>query len=270
MKKEKCVIVIPVHRPDPAAYELISFEQCYRVLGHHPISIIAPIGMDLGAYQKVIPRLNIKRVDPLWMSSQLNYHKLKLSSYFYKLFSQYEYLLTYELDAFVFEDRLNYWCDQQYDYIGAPRFEGHDEKGEDLIGVGNSGFSLRRIQAITKGLKTVYYNEPGRKDPYSNNQYINFVVRQVQNLRNALSGENTTLQQASSLNEDWVIAELIAKRDPDFKVSPLGEAMHFSFEVKPEALFEMNGRHLPMGCNAWQRCNPSFWKPYIENFGYQL
>ncbi len=38
---------------------------------------------------------------------------------FYKQFLNYEYILIYQLDAFVFKDELNY-CSQGIDYVGAP------------------------------------------------------------------------------------------------------------------------------------------------------
>ena len=71
-----------------------------------------------------------------------------LSSEFYRRFSKFEYILIYQLDAFVFKDQLNYWCKKGYDYIGAPWFEGFHltKTGVNIIGVGNGGFSLRRVK----------------------------------------------------------------------------------------------------------------------------
>jgi hypothetical protein len=275
MIKRECAVVIPIHKANPASYELISFEQCFRVLGNHSIYIVAPQNMDLSVYQNVIPRLRVKFIDPAWLSSLLNYNKLKLSRYFYNLFSDYKYLLTYELDAFIFKDNLTYWCAKGYDYIGAPWFEGWDDPnresfGDKLVKVGNSGFSLRRISAIKKGLKIIYYKDPTKQNHYSKNRYIRYVQKQLSRLLNIFRSENESLQSADLLNEDWVIAELMAKNVNDFKVSTLTDAVQFSFEVKPEALFKKNNNNLPMGCHAWWRYNLAFWKPYIENFGYSL
>jgi len=275
MIKRECVVVIPIHKPNPAQYELISFEQCFRILGNHPIYIVAPQDMDLSQYENVIPRLQVKNIDPFWLSSLLNYNKLKLSNYFYNLFPNYKYLLTYELDAFIFKDDLNFWCEKGYDYIGAPWFEGWDnpdrEKfGDEVVKVGNSGFSLRRIDAIKKGIKLIYYKDPTKEQQYSTNRYIRFAKKQLRKVVNLFTTENATLQGANLLNEDWIIAELMAKTVNDFKVSTITDAAKFSFEVKPETLFKMNDYTLPMGCHAWWRYNVTFWKPFIENFGYSL
>lgn len=275
-QKEKCVIMIPVHKQHPPAYELISFRQCFKVLGHYPVCLVAPVGLDLSVYEEAVSGFSIIRVDPVWMSSVLNYNKLKLSRYFYSLFSGYEFLLTYELDAFIFTDNLQFWCSQGYDFIGAPWFEGWDHPGEALMGVGNSGFSLRRIAAMQKELGTIYYDDPSKWTARSENRYLSYPCKMFKSLTtrivSALSlhtHENSSLQNADLLYEDWIIAELMGKKK-DFHLSPISDAMQFSFEVKPEALFELNGNKLPMGCHAWWRYNLPFWKPYIEKFGYQL
>jgi hypothetical protein len=100
--KNKVVVVIPIHSENPSNYELISFTQCFRILGNHPIVVIAPYGLSLRNYKKIIPDFKTHFIDPKWQSSKLNYNKLKLSNYFYSIFREYEFLLTYELDAFVF------------------------------------------------------------------------------------------------------------------------------------------------------------------------
>ena len=38
-------------------------------------------------------------------------------------------MLIYQLDAFVFQDDLAYWCQQNYDYIGAPWLRDRDFTG---------------------------------------------------------------------------------------------------------------------------------------------
>ncbi len=262
-----CVIIIPVHKPDPSYYELISFEQAYRIFYKFPIYIVAPEGLNLKAYQEIVPAIDVKYIPATYQNSLLNYNKLKLSQYFYKLFACYKYLVTYELDAFAFKNDLELWCNKGYDYIGAPWFEGYAETTSDnLMGVGNSGFSLRSIEAMRKGIKVAEYNDPTKPKHYYKNVWLKLQFW----LTALLPIENIYLQDADLLNEDWVIAELIARRAPGFKLAPINEAIQFSFEVKPEALFELNNYQLPTGCHAWWRYNLPFWKPFIENFGYKL
>lgn len=55
-----------------------------------------------------------------YFDSRKSYNELMLSVDFYRSFREYQYMLIYQLDAFVFEDQLEYWCNKGYDYIGAP------------------------------------------------------------------------------------------------------------------------------------------------------
>jgi len=275
---ESCVIIIPVHKADPSKYELISFQQCFKILYNHSIYVIAPAQVDLSAYHKVIPNFKVIRISSKWQSNLLNYNKLKLSMFFCNLFGNYKYLLTYELDAFIFKDNLDYWCDKDYDYIGAPWFEGYGENpGEKLIGMGNSGFSLRKLSTIKKGLKAIYYPDPTVFQKPHGRWYVNNVKQWYIKVASAFAGfvnlffkENPSIQRSKRLDEDRVIIDYMAKKVTGFKLAPVNEAATFSFEVKPEVLYAMNKQSLPMGCHAWWRYNLEFWKPFIEQFGYQL
>lgn len=268
---KKVCIVIPIHSATPVPYELISFQQCFKVLRNHPIKIVAPAGIDLNAYRQVVPNFEVIYIDPRWQKSVASYNKLKLSRYFYRLFSEYEYLLTYEPDAFVFKDELAEWCAKGYDYIGAPWFEGFHlaHPSSKLIGVGNSGFSLRKISSVAQVLKSIYYKWPFEYTSGLRNllkAYVKFPYRWVRNQ----SAENYTIQSTCDISEDRFFGEVAPAYSPDFNVAPIEEAIQFSFEVQPEVLFELTHQQLPMGCHAWWRYSPEFWKPIIASYGYSL
>lgn len=268
----KACVVIPVHRPDPSTYELISFKQCYVVLGKHPIKVVAPEGMSLDAYQKAIPaEIEVIYINPKWLSSIGQYNKLKVSRYFYRLFQEYEYLLTHELDAFVFEDHLLYWCEKGYDYIGAPWFKGYSHANSDneFMGVGNSGFSLRKIKSIQKVLKKICFQPVFNRSLTIPERILNRLSYPYRALMN-LGTENYTIQKYFNDSEDIFFSKDIAAKFPDFNIAPVDEAFQFSFEVSPEVLFELNNKTLPFGCHAWWRYNIDFWRPYIKNKGYSL
>jgi len=264
-------IIIPVHSSNPSRYELISFQQCFKILGKHSIKIIAPQGLNLDKYKNVIPEFVTVFIDPKWQSSITGYNKLKTSRFFYNLFSEYKYLLTYELDAFVFKDDLAYWCGKGYDYIGAPWFEGFDVSPENanLIGVGNSGFSLRKIDSVQNVLANLFYKNPSEY----NSGYLNLTKAYIKMpfrwFMNQL-GENYTVQNYYDYYEDIFFSFTTPMYFKNFKIAPKEEALKFSFEVKPERLFELNNHKLPMGCHAWWRYNLNFWRPFIEQYGYTL
>jgi len=268
---ERVCVIIPIHAEKPKPYELISFEQCFKILHQHPIIVVAPKGLNLDAYKNVVPKFEAIFIHPKWQSNIRWYNKLKRSKFFYNLFTNYEFLLTYELDAFVFRDELEHWCNKGYDYIGAPWFVGYSNPlpSAPFLRVGNSGFSLRKIKPIQHVLKSWFY-----KNPYD---YENGPVRLFKAYLKvpyrwlmSLGGENYTIQNNYPGYEDKFFSEAVPAKFKNFKVATIEEAMKFSFEVKPEHLYELNNKQLPMGCHAWWRYNLNFWRPFIEEFGYKL
>ena len=115
-----------------------------------------PTGLDVSAYRRITPALEVDIVPSHWFANVRAYNRLKILPFLYRRYSGYEYMLTCELDAFVFKDELEYWCEKGWDYIGAPWFEGHDNAapGSHPIGVGNLGFSLRRISTILRVMRS--------------------------------------------------------------------------------------------------------------------
>ncbi len=219
----------------------------------------------------MVPHFETIFINPKWQSAIHNYNKLKTSRFFYNLFSDYDFLLTYELDAFVFRDDIAWWCDKGYDYIGAPWFEGFYYPKEDapLISVGNSGFSLRKIKPIQKVLKSMHGRNPLDTDNSITNLlrvYLKIPLRRLM----SLTGENYNVVKDYWLSEDRFFSLAVPLVYKDFRVAPISDAVKFSFELKPERLYEINNNQLPMGCHAWWRYNLSFWKPFIERFGYRV
>jgi len=161
-----------------------------------------------------------------------------LNGAFYERFVHYEYILIYQLDAYVFRDELEYWCNRGYDYLGAPWFDGfnladNDSKLLDIAG--NGGLSLRKISSFVKVLSA-------RGD---SKKIIEEYIKSRQ-------------------NEDLFFSQLAPKIDPSFKIAPPKLAMHFSFECLPKKLYQMIGGKLPFGCHAWERYDFDFWKLFID------
>jgi len=270
---KKVIIVIPVHKPNPTPNELASLEQCYKVLGKHPITIVAPSGLDMSAYSDKVAGCLVTFIEPNWMADIRQYNKLKISKYFYDLFKDYEYLLTYELDAWVFRDDLNYWCDKGYDYIGAPWFEGYGEPSsfQKLIGVGNSGFSLRCIKTIRRIWRRLYQIESIRIGFKIARLHYFFKLQSILrlfnfhfHLKSIRPVNEIMIQNHEGVKEDGFWGEHIPKVFTDFRVAPVDEAMHFSFEVNPRQLYDRCNKALPFGCHAWEKYDPVFWKEFIN------
>ena len=269
--KSICVVVIPIHTESPSELELISFQHCFKILGEHTIKIVAPLGLNLSKYKSAVPVFEVIFIDPIWQSSIEKYNKLKLSQFFYKLFDDYQFLMTYELDAFVFKDELLLWCAKGYDYIGSPWFVGYNNPTNEFLGVGNSGFSLRNIKSMQKAIKKIYIKESSYLY-YSLGKKNKLLFKLVTWFNYSLIylGENHTIQRAVHRNEDGFVAQVIANEVKDFKIASVEEAIPFGFEVNPKYLYHLNKNKLPMGCHAWGKYDFEFWKPFIEDYGYKI
>lgn len=266
---QKVVVVIPIHKPDPTKNELASLAQCYKILGSHPIRIVAPEGLDTNAYTKVVPDAEFVFIDKVWLSSIVQYNKLKISLYFYNLFKDYEYLLTYELDAWVFRDELLYWCDKGYDYIGAPWFEDWcDGSSKEFLSGGNSGFSLRKVSSIRKIIKRrirlakirEVLDTPANFKPIIKFRiYFYKVIMKVKDRNNVVY----LLSQWERSTEDYLWSYLVPNAFTDFTIASPQVCLMFSFEVQPGYLFQLNNHQLPFGCHAWEKFDIGFWYNYI-------
>ena len=269
--KSTVCVVIPVHSANPSPAELTSFRQCFKILGEHSIKVLMPTGLNLEIYEGHVNKFERVGVDPVWLSSVEHYNRLKKNELFYDLFNAYDFVLTYELDAYVFKNELQDWCKKDFDYIGAPWFEGWHEAGgaKNLIGVGNSGFSLRKTSKSTSMLKRILQIKYIYKFCLCKNKRSNTLFTFLMSfLKGYFKITNTgllpRLVDFNRDNEDFFWCMLVGKTFSDFTIAPVNEAIKFSFEANPALLFEQNDRQLPFGCHAWERYDPVFWKEHIN------
>lgn len=125
---QQAIVVIPVYKPIAGRNEEISLRQCTNVLSKHPICIVTYKGLDTGWYENLLKMsgtgFSIEYFDAAYFRDTSGYSALLTCYEFYRRFSDYNYMLIYQPDAYVFSDELDYWCRQGYDYIGAPWFDG--------------------------------------------------------------------------------------------------------------------------------------------------
>lgn len=265
----RLAIAVPTHRPEISKNEEIALRQLVSVLGHYPIRIICPRSMDTSAYRKISRDFQFDKVPDFWMKSLYTYNCLMLSRYFYRKFLEYEWLMIYQTDAFVFSNQAEHWMNQNIDFIGAPWFDGHDtaegSRSDLIVGAGNSGFCMKRVDSFLRVLyeKTL----PDRLYRYARNVYHTLKRDGAKPAVDAaLSGQELFYFSY----EDVYWAKSVPARFPWFRVAPPAQAMHFSFEDRPRTLYRRTGNQLPFGCHAWERYDFEFWRPFIEKFGYEL
>jgi hypothetical protein len=272
-------IVIPVYKSFDklSGDEVISWQQCLEVLAAHPICLVGPVTLDTAGYKVALEAKNIKYhfelFAPKSFANITGYNQLMISKEFYERFASYDYMLTYQLDAFIFKDELAQWCSLGYSYIGAPWFEGYEPngKGNALWKVGNGGFTLRKISSCLRVLNTFspiwswsklikWYFRYGRKRGISKLPEL-LPSLFLGNNTHALFNDFYKLQE--QFQEDYFWGVVCSEKFNWYKVPSPELALKFSFEVAPRVMYELNNYQLPMGCHAWDEYDPDFWKPFM-------
>lgn len=234
---QKVVIVVPIYRTEMAWYEKISLARLYAVLPNYPLVFVSPEGLALPeVVRQGHPVMEFPRD---FFTGVAAYSRLLLSQQFYVRFRDFEYMLIYQLDAFVFVDLLQEFCSLGYDYIGGPwQLQNSLQQVRPgkykIYHVGNGGFSLRRIEACCRLLAKCQGNP----------RYYGW-------------GEDTF----------WGIA---GHEDSEFRLAPLRIAYAFSIDTLAERCYRKNGNQLPFGCHGWPRFSRDFYLQAMAACGIDL
>lgn len=231
LRKSDICVVIPIYKEHINELEQISLNQVMSVLFDYEIIFAMPEGLQFD-YDCNYSR---EYFSTRYFESIHTYNELLTKNVFYRRFERFRYILIYQLDAFVFEDRLLYFCKLGYDYIGAPWLYGHNYylDCEHMIWhVGNGGLSLRNVNKCMELIE----NSQTFLSTYKGYEDIFFGISNSEN----------------------------------FKVAPTEIALAFSFETEVKKCFDLNEKKLPFGCHAWEKYDLEFWKPYIEQYGYTI
>lgn len=140
---KKCCIVIPTHKEKLSGNEERSFLRALEIFKNKDIKLIIPNNISteyFDAYKKQY-NFEIISVSKEWQRNYKAYNKMCCNKNFYKLFKNYEYILIYQTDCWVFEDRIDEFIKLGYDWYGAPWPHHHDS-------VGNGGLSLRKVSKM--------------------------------------------------------------------------------------------------------------------------
>lgn len=240
--KKRVVIVVPIYKLELSQLEIISLIQLYRVLSKYPITYVMP--EKFRAVFEDTP-LKVEFFHDSFFNDTKGYSRLCLSSDFYKRFFDYEYMLIYQTDVFVFKDELLKFCDMGYDYIGAPwprRLKLLDDIPMPWR-VGNGGFSLRRISKIIDILE--------HKDEIL-----------------ASHGNPNGLLDC----EDQFFTYVYFTGKLSFRLAPESEAVRFSCERYLEnKVRSIAKQSKPFGCHGWtQEYSYSIFYDIIKDYGYDI
>ena len=235
---QRYVTAVPVYKASPTKTEALSLLQL-RLLEVENVTLVCPEGLDIQSYLDLWPDLQVQRYAAEHFVSVQSYNDLVISSTFYLPFAnQYEYLLIYQLDAFLLSNQILAFCDQGYDYYGAPWKIGFPEYrfllnhwpiriNQKRFHVGNGGLSLRRISST-----------------------LDLLQRTEGHISKTFFMEDGFFGYWGSV-------------DRHFHACPALTAAHFSLEMDPLYWIEQTGV-LPMGFHGFEVWHPDFYNPLLQ------
>ncbi|SOE23994.1 hypothetical protein SAMN06298216_4363 [Spirosomataceae bacterium TFI 002] len=236
--KNRVVVVVPVYKETLTASETLAINQLKSVLNETPIVIVSPVGLKNKEAVRILDPVDIKYFDKKYFQSTRTYNHLLVNQEFYKTFNEFKYMLLYQLDCYIFRDDLEFWCNKEWDYIGAPWLSIPVSSKTNIISklfrrfmlrkVGNGGLSLRNISS-----------------------HIAFI------------NSHKLIAKYFRENEDVFFGVIAPMFSSKFKVPNYREAISFAFETEPQLAYKLNNNQLPMACHAWEKHDPAFWSSYI-------
>lgn len=222
MNNKKCAVVVPIYRK-PTVTESLSLVYLRKHLRNYDLCLVKPKSLEF-----LLDSFICYNFDDSYFKSIKDYARLMVDIEFYQAFIQYKYILIYQLDCLVFSDRLQYFCDKEYDYIAPPFFASSEEGGwpkSDIVGCG--GFSLRKVFTFIK------------------------VIRKLENLPNEKANLKYLIDQYSAEDIFWGVHA--SKILTSFTVSTIEDAIAFGFNENPSIYFDRNNKQLPFGCHAYNK-----------------
>jgi hypothetical protein len=265
-------LAIPIYRLPLRLSEAISLKRCVDVLGHFPIAVFVPQGLDVTELLTRWPNLTVEVFDRDFFNDVNSYNRLMLSDSFYKRFESFSYLLVHQLDAFVFGDELASWCDRGFDYIGSPWL--YRRMPWTSVGYGIMALRRRIYQYFD-------FTEPPNGGIHRA-QYMGsagnggFSLRRVERMREVLrlfdvQAERYRIRRHFSHSEDIFFCVEANRFRNEVRIPNFHEAMKFGWEAFPKFSMRLNRRVLPFGCHAWDREEfRKEWQPIFNQFGYTL
>jgi len=265
---KKVAVIIPFYKKEISNYEQIALQQCEKILFNHDKIAIKPVDFELPDDSKIINFSATISFSNDFFKNISGYNQLMLSAEFYKAFLHYEYILIYQMDCFVFHDQLNYWCNQNWDYIGAPWIKKTYHK---------NAIELQFLK-IKQKFNALFYHEDNN---VPNQQQLNdqvgnggFSLRRVRKFYDlCLIMEPVIAHYLSAKgnlhNEDVFWSIEVNKEKRILNIPNCKTALKFAFEVPPVKIQFLKGKDLPFGCHDWDRY-ADYWRGIFKKLGYNI
>ena len=181
-----CVIVVPVYNEVPNELEKLSLKQLDIIIKDDiEICLVGPNRINFSSYVELFNNNKPKHANfnDKYFESNKSYSQLCLSYDFYKRFDDYEYMLIYQTDCWIFRNEIKKFCEMGYDYIGGPIYSPGSRwpsfKNSMRPVVGNGGLSLRKISMMLKLTDPNGYLYNKYKDEWNSVEYEDMFICDV-------------------------------------------------------------------------------------------
>lgn len=290
-----CCIVVPVHSEKWTETEGKAVDRCLDKLSQYDFVFVHKRSLDISRLLENITfnhqkakSLTFIPVDDCWLYSVRTYNSLMLSQWFYELFTSWDYMLLFQLDAWILGGDLESWLVRGYSYIGAPWANPLSSQAFGIShGVGNGGLSLRRVQDMIKMVSSLSYRlvpvfSPSElasegllfqqyRDYHILLRPLVFTKRFGRVLLKSIGYHNTLNYFAKvGVNEDFVLSLYASKVFKWLNLPPAADAAKFSVETNPEDFLRLCGNVVPFGCHGWEKYGRHFYLTSFPDEFYSL
>lgn len=223
------VIVIPVYKADLDKYEQMSLQRLSQVIKtSFDIVLVMPEGLNIESYNNIYPgKINTLALNKQYFCNRKGYSYLCETTQFYECFSDYKFMLIYQLDGWIFKNDLNRFIKMDYDYIGAPWKQSLAIPRT----VGNGGVSLRKISKFIEICKWL--------DPKDINE-----------------------KYAAQIEDIFFCLYVKKKLKDKFNIAPVNVGLDFCIDKNPTYWMSESKGKLPMCVHAFQK-HYSYWEDKI-------
>lgn len=240
---QKVGVVIISHRESLSENEILSLRQCMNIFRSRPIYICCSTHFDTRVYTDVAAEFDtdcrIIRMDPVFFHVDQTRQLLMRTPQFYNYFTDFEYVLTYQLDCWVFRDDLDNFCESGYDYLCAPLVEEcKDISTQNFIlpEIIISGLMMTKVSAM---IKCIYMQ-----------------------LRDDLMHNYKSILSKPYISDKKSMGSYLTSINSEFKTAPEDICMEFAFGAKPRQFYEKI-KKLPCCCKGYVYHDKEFWSKFI-------
>jgi Txe/YoeB family toxin of Txe-Axe toxin-antitoxin module len=265
---KKVAIVIPFYKNIISGYEKIALRRCQHVLSQYPKVAIKPANLTLPNEASAVSFDEIISFEEDYFNGLEGYNRLMLSSEFYSRFLDYEYILIYQMDCFVFKDDLHFWCQQDFDYIGAPWIRKTYHKNF-------AGLILLKIkQYFSRRLNSENNEAPNKYQLENKVGNGGFSLRRVKKLADLCIIMKPIIDHYLSnpdnlYNEDVFWSIEVNRQKRVLNIPSCETGLKFAFEVPPVKAHLLNEQNLPFGCHDWDKY-ADYWRPVFKRYNYDI